>query len=65
MWSSRPRHRTWVPVPTRAVEIDINDVIVALTDANGRLTMTLPTDEEKAEIGAKLGEAEGEVKIEF
>jgi hypothetical protein len=47
------------------VEIEINDVIVGATDADGKLTITLPTDVEKAEIDAKLGAAEGEVEIEL
>jgi hypothetical protein len=47
------------------VEVEINDVIVGATDADGKLTVTLPMGVEKAEIDAKLGEAEGELEIEF
>jgi hypothetical protein len=40
-------------------------VIVGATDADGKLTITLPTGVAKIEIDAKLGEAEGEVVIEI
>ncbi|MDA0798061.1 MAG: DUF4382 domain-containing protein [Chloroflexi bacterium] len=51
--------------PVEGVEIEINDAIVGATDADGKLTITLPTGVEKAEIDAKLGEAEGEIEIEL
>lgn len=51
--------------PVEGVEIEINDAIVGATDADGKLTITLPTGVEKVEIDAKLGEAEGEIEIEL
>jgi hypothetical protein len=52
-------------VAVEGVEIEVNDVIVGATDADGKLTITLPTGVAKIEIDAKLGEAEGEVEIEI
>ena len=51
--------------PVEAVVVEVNDVIVGSTDVDGKLTLTLPTGEEKAEIDVKLGEAEGELEIEL
>lgn len=52
-------------VAVEGADVEVNDVIVGSTDVDGKLTLTLPTGEEKAEIDVKLGEAEGELEIEL
>jgi hypothetical protein len=50
--------------PVENATVSVNDRAVGMTDADGRLTVAIPTDDE-VEIEVEKGDAEGELEVEF
>jgi hypothetical protein len=50
--------------PVTGAAVDVGERVAGETDADGRLTVTLPADDE-AEIEAKADEAEGKLEFDF
>src|SRR6056297_1320116 len=50
--------------PVSGVDVEVGDSVVGTTDDDGRLTVTLPDDEE-VDIEVEDGERDGELELEF
>lgn len=51
--------------PADGAAVSVNNQQVGTTDAEGKISLTIPTDVEEVEIKAVLGEKSGELKLEF
>ncbi|WP_418283960.1 DUF7096 domain-containing protein [Halorubrum sp. DTA46] len=51
--------------PVEGASVEVEDEFVGTTDANGQITVTLPADNDEAEIEVEDGDREGELEIEY